>query len=184
MYCRLKKAYDNNYSEGQVTDLGEVRLNQGLAIDPKLLPASLIFSIDFSESGTFPDYIRFSHALVLSQRFIDLLRGAGVDNLQVFPITLTNDHDGVVYNNYCICNIVGLISCADLAGSKDEPVMDGMYMFEEIAIDLSKTNDVLLFRLAESRREIIIHYSVCNYIIDNAPDPGTEGFDWDELVCN
>ena len=112
------------------------------------------------------------------------MRGAGVDNLQVFPITLTNDHDGSVYDNYSICNIVGLISCVDLSRSKYQPIMDGMYMFEEIAIDLSKTNGALLFRLAESRREIIVHHSVCNYIVDNDPDSETDGYDWDELVCN
>jgi len=184
MYYKLKEAYDNVYSMGKKPNLGEVELDQGWAIDPKELPSKLEFSIDYSEDDPFPDYVTFSHAMLLSQRFIDLLIGAGVDNLQLFPVELTNDHDGVVYTNYSICNIVGLVKCADMSKSVYDSIDEHMHMFDELAIDLSKTNGALLFRLAESRSCVMLHKTVCEYILNNDTVPETSGYDWDKLDCS
>lgn len=181
MYCRLIKAYDNVYSQGKSPDLGGVYLKQGILLEQNLLPESMSFSIDYSEGGTFPDYINVSGALLCSQRFIDLLKRAGVDNIQTFPVALTNDYDGMIYDNYCICNIVGLVSCADLSTSSYTHVMDDLYIFEKLVIDTDKIHSELLFRLKEDPTIIIIHASVCNYIVDHELEPETEGFDWEEL---
>ena len=80
-------------------------------------------------------------------------------------------------------NTVGVIACADLGRSKYQAIMHGMAVFEELAIDLNRAKGALLFRLAEDRSRVIIHNSVCNYLLDNDPSPETEGYDWDKLVC-
>jgi hypothetical protein len=64
---------------------------------------------------------------------------------------LTNE----LINDYVVANIVGLVACADISGSDATPYADVHY-FHSLAINPKKTGGALMFRLAESRIDVIV----------------------------
>jgi len=91
------------------------------------------------------------------------LQGAGVDNLQTFPVLLADPRANRVLENYCAVNIVGLIRCADVEKSQYDDI-GGIGVitlgFRRLVIDERKAAGALFFRLAESVCSIIVHEKV------------------------
>ena len=100
---------------------------------------------------------------VMSKRLCDVLLNAGVDNLELFPTKLKNKQTGQVFDYY-VYNVLGLVAAMDLQKSSyetykgEEPFADAT--IHELAIDESKVNDLLLFRLSENVSTIIVHASL------------------------
>jgi hypothetical protein len=105
----------------------------------------------------------FPEPCVMHQNFVAALRKAGVDNVQTFPAVITEEETGRQFTDYVAANIVGLVSCANVAESKAHEFAD-VYVFEDLVIDPKKTHGLLLFRLAESQIEIIVHESAAKAI--------------------
>ena len=76
---------------------------------------------------------------------------------------LTNPVTGETFENYLAVNVVGLVSCADLAKSDARPLAHVQY-FLKLEIDPGKPRDALMFRLAESPMEIIVYEKVAKAI--------------------
>lgn len=72
--------------------------------------------------------------------------------------------------------------CADLAASDYTEIFDGLYDFDELAIDSAKTNEALLFRLQESPSTMIMHKSIGKYLMQNDPDQQLNGWDVEEII--
>jgi hypothetical protein len=90
---------------------------------------------------------------------VDALKAVGVDNLQLFPATLTDPATNKEHNNYKAFNIVGVVAAADMARSVRMPTTDSTMIdvdFQSLAIDESKAMPFRLFRLAESVSAIIV----------------------------
>lgn len=100
---------------------------------------------------------------VMSKRLVAALQSAGVDNLQVFPAEIVNKLTGEVINDFVVVNVIGIISCADLSGSDVTRLADVNY-FHKLVINPKRTNGALLFRLADSRLDIIISGQVADII--------------------
>lgn len=100
----------------------------------------------------------------MSKRFVTLLEGAGVDNIQKFPAIVRSEEDETVWNDYFAVNILGMIKCVDFSKSKYTEIFPGHYDFDVIAIDAEKAKGALLFRLQENPGIILIHKSVGKYI--------------------
>lgn len=100
---------------------------------------------------------------VMSKRLCDVLTNAGVDNLELFPAKLKNNQTGQVFDYY-VYNVLGLVAAMDLQKSEyetykgEKPFADTT--IHELAIDESKVNDLLFFRLAENVSTIIVHESI------------------------
>ena len=100
---------------------------------------------------------------VMSKRLCDVLHNAGVDNLELFPATLKNNQTGQVFDYY-VYNVLGLVAAMDLQKSVyetykgEKPFADTTV--HELAIDASKVNDLLFFRLAENVSTIVVHESI------------------------
>jgi uncharacterized protein DUF1629 len=108
-------------------------------------------------------YAFFPEPCVMHNKFVTALRKAGVDNVQTFPAVITEEESGRNFKGYVAANVVGLVSCANVAESKSHPFAD-VYVFEDLVIDPKKTHGLLLFRLAESPTEIIVHETVAKAI--------------------
>lgn len=104
---------------------------------------------------------------IMSDKLISALQEAGVDNIQTFPAVLRGHFSGNDITSYKVVNIVGLIAAADMDKS-DYIDMGGMGIiavgFKDLVIDETKAYGALLFRLAESITDIVIHESVKNHL--------------------
>jgi hypothetical protein len=85
--------------------------------------------------------------------------------LQVFPAVITNPETGATLEHYLAVNVVGTIAAADMTKSDARPLADVHY-FLKLEIDPGKPRDALMFRLAESPMEIIVHDKVAKAIQD------------------
>jgi hypothetical protein len=94
---------------------------------------------------------------------IATLHEVGVCNLDLYDAIIENPFTGEDVTNYKAVNIIGLVAAADVSKSSfrafsDPPQIDTI--FRKIVIDEDKTYGILLFRMAESLSEIIVHQKV------------------------
>lgn len=132
-------------------------------------PIDFSIEIDEDENGVPEEpklYAYFPNVSLMSKDLVKVLQDSGVDNLQTIPAIITNPNTGHVIDQYLAVNVVGLVSCADMAQSDAEPLADVHY-FQKLVIDQSRTNNLLVFRLAESQMEVIVHETVARAIKSN-----------------
>jgi hypothetical protein len=103
---------------------------------------------------------------LMSKRLAQSLTEAGVDNVQFFPSILTNRQTKETYE-YFVFNVVGLVSAADL-GKSDYQSFDGRLTdtsFFSLSVDKQKARGVLMFRLAENIKALMVHERVRDYAV-------------------
>lgn len=100
---------------------------------------------------------------VMTVEFLDALRSAGVDNIDVYDAILESADGNVRLSGYKAYNIVGVVSAADLGKTEFSPGNPSRQIdasIRSLAVDETKTKGLLLFRLAESVDTILIHNSI------------------------
>jgi hypothetical protein len=127
------------------------------------LPWPFTMRCDHDPDTHLADYYSSRH--LMSARLVEAIRGAGVDNLELFPAVITHKATGKIIDDYLVVNVLGLVSAADLGASKGRPLAAGRY-FEELVVDPGKARDLLIFRLAESPIEILVHEKLARVITD------------------
>lgn len=104
---------------------------------------------------------------LMSDKLIEALKEAGVGNIQLFPAVLKDLKTGIERTDYKVVNVVGKIKAAEM-GKSDFIDMDRTGLiaagFKESVLDERKTCRALLFRLAESVTDVVIHESVKNVL--------------------
>lgn len=137
------------------------------------VPQPLQFTVEPDEDDREPDepgvlleMYQDSYVL-MTDRLVDALRAAGVDNLQLFDAVISDPHTGSVVSNYKVVNVVGVVACADLGRSTytatGAPLID--VSFDSLVIDEKRAGGLLLFRLAESLSAIIVHERVKHHLL-------------------
>jgi hypothetical protein len=99
---------------------------------------------------------------------IQALHEAGVDNLQLFDLTLIDPDDGTRYTNYKAVNILGAVEAADMKKSIATVHPGGALIdvdFDRLVIDENNTYGFYMFRLAESVDTILVHQKVKDQLI-------------------
>jgi hypothetical protein len=145
-------------------------LTEGRLIDPREeeLELPFQFTMKVRHPGGVRDeprmYAYFPGTELMSRDLLDALRTAGVDNLQTFPALITEEGRPGGIENYEVVNVLGLVSCADAGRSVAVPLATASY-FDKLVIDPARTRDLLLFRLAESMMDILVHERVAKQII-------------------
>ena len=150
-------------NEHVLTILGEVLDVENDAID---LPFR--FEVNFTPGldggpARQPLYAFLPNVNAMHKRLVESIRGAGADNLQSFAAQVVDGATGEVVDDYEVVNVVGMVSCANLQKSRAHPIA-GVYYFEELVIDPAATDGQLMFRLAESPMEIVVHGRVADAI--------------------
>lgn len=103
----------------------------------------------------------YSECHLMSRRMADVLQSAGVCNLQFFGARVENTVTAEVYSDYLVANIVGMVSCADPAASQGWALADKLH-FRSLAIDKARAAGLMVFRLAESMTDVIVHEQVAD----------------------
>ncbi len=145
------------------------------------LDEPLVFTTNAQAGDELRHFLR-SSIPIMSKQFVEVLQGAGVDNLQLIKAIVKSEVDGTIWPDYYAVNVLGLIACAELDKSDYAEIMPGHYRFRELAIDATKAKGALLFRLKEHSPSIIIHESVCQHIVDNDPDEKLTGWSVNDIV--
>lgn len=121
-------------------------------------------SVQRNEDGTRqePRLCAYYFARELMHReLVAALQRAGVDNLQLFPAVITEDGRDTSISDYFVVNVVGLVSCAAVGASDALPFAGGFF-FNELVIDPARTRGLLMFRLAESQLDLLVHDRVAS----------------------
>jgi hypothetical protein len=93
---------------------------------------------------------------LFSDRLINALHGAGVDNLDLYECEIALA-DGGVARDYKAVNIVGAVKCADLEQSQYVSLAPAPFLdFQRLVIDPKRARGLDLFRLGEKPLKIII----------------------------
>lgn len=96
---------------------------------------------------------------LMSRRLVAALEVAGVDNLQKFEAELKDQTSGDVNRDFYVVNIIGLVAAADMTNSEALPLGEGQ-VFTSLKVAPGKPRDLLMFRLAESLVDVIVHEKV------------------------
>lgn len=177
MYYRLN--WKNNSDEFANTDDApdtDIPWRMGVMYDGEKPELPLICDLDPDCGEKLPDMFLVDIPL-FSNRFIEVFRSCGVNNLQLFQAGV-RDESGKIYDNYQAVNIIGSISCVDMEnsipiGTAQPPLMD----FSKLVIDPAKVGEEDIFRIYESPLYIVITEKLKN-AIDEA---GLEGFSMDKV---
>ena len=124
---------------------------------------TVVFELTPDLYGALTDdlYAPGARGLVLSRRLCDLLRSAGVDNVDYYPCIIRDLVKGQDLEGYSIANVIGCVSCLDLDSSVvSQDSLGNIFSIQKMAIDESRALGLLVFRLAEFPPLVIVHESV------------------------
>jgi hypothetical protein len=111
---------------------------------------------------------------------ISALQELGIQNLDTYPVSITDPDNGKTYDNYKAVNIIGAISAADMKRSVyqcGDGVANVHVAFDTLVLKDSLPNGLMMFRLAEYLTTILLHESVRSSLLDRGFIHG--GFDDD-----
>ncbi len=100
---------------------------------------------------------------VMSRALYDVIRSAGVDNLDAYRAELLNAEGSLVSDDYVVVNLVGVVRAVDLQNSTfdpNQPDREIAMSFESVAIDPNAAHGFLMFRLVENISTIVVHERV------------------------
>jgi hypothetical protein len=137
-------------------------LIDGQFIDPA--GEDLPVRITWEDTTGSPLYDYYSGDHVMSKRMVDILKKAGADNFQEFATELRNKETGEVSHDFVTVNLLGTVSCANV-GESETTELGSTYYFHDLVIDPAKTGGLLLFRLAESMMDVLVHERVAKALM-------------------
>jgi hypothetical protein len=138
---------------------------------PPDFPEPMLFVVD-PEMGTSVLPSTFLPEPVFRREFIAALRQAGVDNIDTYEVSIKG-FDGQPIDGYQAVNILGAVSCANLAESEYEELGEGL-VFRRLVIDPARTHGLLMFRLAEFRQRILLAEPIKAKLDERFPDVAFE----------
>lgn len=119
-----------------------------------------------------PNELRDIGVSVMSKRLKEALNKAGVDNIDFYPVILTHPESGRTFE-YAAYNLIGKVAATDLEQSEivnyDNKLVADVGI-NKLVLDETKTNNLLMFRLAENLSTILIHESVKKAIENSGID--------------
>jgi hypothetical protein len=133
------------------------------------IPKPIHAKLDPIEAGMadhMPEYMNCDMP-IFRDDLLEALDEAGVDNLQLFDLVITDPENGKEYTNYKAVNILGLIQAADMKKSvatvhTGGPIID--VDFDKLVLDETAPEGAYMFRLAESVNTVLVHRDVKEYL--------------------
>lgn len=131
----------------------EINFISGSPID-KTLTTPIVFETSYTAGAQPHHYFDYGTRIpAVHATFVEALRGASVDNFEVFPACLKSTEDGTVWQDYFALNVIGLVNATDLDNSICEEIMGGndegmpaLGVFEAIALYKDKLLPFDMFR--------------------------------------
>lgn len=137
------------------------RLARGEPYDAS--PDELPVRFSYTSAGDKPLAAYYSGKCLMLRALVETLQGAGVDNLQVYPAVLTERSTAAQREDYCVVNVLGKVAAADMKQSQSISLGGGQ-VFTRLTVDAGKARGLLMFRLAESLVDVIVHERVAQAV--------------------
>jgi hypothetical protein len=131
--------------------------------ESELPPTPLRLGVDPESEGTFLLDLMQAPVVLMSKRLVASLQRAGVDNMDLYPVTITDPRTGGTYDTHVAVNVVGVISAADLKASVVDTRLPGDMIttaFDKLVLKEDAARRQLLFRLAENVGALVVHEKV------------------------
>lgn len=157
----------HSLTSGRPLDEGALKLPYRCEM---LVDEELLDEVDSEEADDQPEppeaplfYSFYPSASVMHDELIEALVRAGVDGLQVFPAIVRCEALDLTFDDYSVVNILGLVTCADREHSTSSPLAD-LQFFHELALDERRAAGQRMFRLAESRIDVIVDAGIAEVL--------------------
>ncbi|MBB1059538.1 imm11 family protein [Marilutibacter spongiae] len=113
-----------------------------------------------------------SPALIATRGFLDDLQALGIDNLEVHPVRIEGDDLSQPDESYVLLNILGRVSCADLANSDVARIDEGgdadeihpMRIIDRLVLDPARIGVLDMFLVDEDTDCIIVSERVARHL--------------------
>lgn len=143
-----------------------VRIPAGTVPDPLEIDLDPVEPYVTEMGPAVPDVFTVS-GLVLSELLYRTIVDFGVDNLDAYSAVMVDTETKERFTGYYAVNVVGLIAAADMKQSvytvqPGGPVID--VAFDQLVIDAAKARGALMFRLAESTKNVWLHTALVKHI--------------------
>lgn len=146
-------------ADPDITIVGTVRDGEDALVSPftlgTALPASATpqprVSIELAPEQ-YPDYFELQQIPIVSQKFLDALASAGVDNFVAFPVTLQESARAVP--GHSVLHIIGRVAALDEAKSNVTRLGRQIMRMKRLALKSNISTDLAMFRLHE------LHYLI------------------------
>ena len=139
-------------------------------IDGKKLQETAPLRLHLSpRSGKFRGCIIGGLGTLFHERFIAELNRIGIDNIQYFPVELTNP-EGDIEHSYSLINIIGLLEAVNEKESVIDPMPGGLRgRLCQFKIDPEKAKGHRIFRILEAPSLIIIDETLRENLVAFGP---------------
>jgi hypothetical protein len=156
---------ENVYIKKENEPNSHIKLMRGKAYDVQgdKIESPFLYTMTAAKNKSPDLHAIYMGAYLMQQRLVEVLRGAGVDNLQDFPAKVLRQDTGEEVPGFVTFNVVGKVDCAAPAHSKSTPLANVVY-YTDLVIFPSKARGHLMFRLEDSPQMILVHESVANAI--------------------
>ena len=108
----------------------------------------------------------FYYPFTLRNDLIADILDFGVTNLELYDAILVDETMNQTWDNYKVCNVIGLIDIFDLQKSElhENSPPDGPYLFNEIAIDKNKSVSHHIFRPYGRNSQVMVSEALKNHL--------------------
>lgn len=106
----------------------------------------------------YPDFFELQRIPVVSQKFLDALKGAGVDNFVAYPVILQEPTRAV--SGHSVLHIIGRVAAMDETKSNVTRVRRTIVRMRRLALKSNLTTDLAMFRLHELHYLILVSQPV------------------------
>jgi hypothetical protein len=137
----------------------EFEWTAGVAFDREVPKDTLM--LDPAYGTNFPDFFDTTIP-VMSQRLIDAIAAAGVDNLVAYPMTLQRKDTQAQFEGYRAVNIVGCVDAVDASQSPHRTRFGKPHFEGKIVIDPNVAGDRQAFRLTYGPALIVVTRTVAD----------------------
>lgn len=107
--------------------------------------------------------IRKYRCIVHSQRLVDVLHNAGVDNIDYYSCRIVNELTGTIYRTHKAANILDEIYCLDKESSDleiGEMEPHEIWYIHNLKLLEDRLGDALMFRMGEDQSIVLVHETV------------------------
>jgi hypothetical protein len=163
VYYVLDKDLDINIVGGVKEDdpgFG-LKYSRGQEIELSELPQNLIVKIEFGPK-TLPDYFELGGTPIVSNKFSDILRSVGVDNVQLFSTKVQMPDQ--VLAGYSVLNVIGRISCINLNKTNCTKHRNRIVRINNLVLDEDNIHGFKMVRPHEFELMILVSEDVKNAI--------------------
>jgi hypothetical protein len=184
-YYEVLQEYDNSIRIQTALGLPE---DHGLSVSvlrgiPIVVPTPEVFKFDIriKEKEQPLHFIQGFGVLVVSDKFLEVLRQTGVDNFEVWPAILRDPKTKREWKKYYLFNEIGLLDAVLLEESDYDTIIGGnggsihSFMgFHKVVFDAKKTNGEKMFRIPQCPLDLYMSWDVVKVLVELSP-PETWG---------